>query len=206
VRDKIDLLEDKIQTVDKKVKIALFISMPLAIILLFYFLYVPNAIDKHQSNITLIMKLNHDLNKHSEKILLHKIVLIKQKILNCKSKISTDEQKLNYLDAKLSKSSFLFLSQKDFTLFLNNLLAKSVKNNFLLEDVKIGTKNIKYIGKLQYRKLIQISGTGEFLDTLKFIREVEENNMLLQIKKLNIETDGTTPHVTYDIDFYGIKK
>jgi len=206
MRDKIDLLEDKIQALDKRGKIALLILIPCAIILLFYFLYIPDAIDKHQSNTVQITKLNHDLNKYSEKTFLHKIKLSKQKILNIKSKISADEQKLNYVDSQLSKNNFLFLSQKDFTLFLNNLLAKSVKNNFLLKNINISAKNIKYVGKLKYKKLIQISGSGEFLDTLKFIRETEENNMLLQIKDLNIETNGTTPYATYNIDFYGIKK
>lgn len=206
MRDKIDLLEDKIQTLDKKEKIALSILIPSTIMLLFYFLYVPDAINKHQSNINQITKLNHDLSKHSEKTLLHKIELSKQKILNIKSEISVNQQKLNYLDSQLSKNNFLFLSQKDFTLFLNNLLAKSLKNNFLLKDVSISAKNIKYIGKLKYKKLIQINGSGEFLNTLRFIREIEENNMLLQIKDLNIETNGTTPQVTYNINFYGIKK
>jgi Tfp pilus assembly protein PilO len=206
VREKIDLLEEKIQSLDKKKKIALALFLPFAIIGLFYFLYIPDAIDERQNNSVKLEKIQHDLAKHSVKRIGKKIQLLKHRILHVKSKIAQDEQKLKYLDAQLSKYNFLFISQKDFNTFLNDLLKKSVKNNFLLTDVVISKTDTKYIGKLKYKKLIQVHGSGEFLNTLKFIRGVEENEMLMQIENLNIETNGTTPFTTYDINFYGIKR
>jgi len=206
MRDQIDLLEDKIQALGKKEQILLAVALPLITILLFYYFYVADAIDKRQNNENHIIKIEKKLKEHSEKILFRKIKLAKQKNLTIKSQIATDLQKLNYLNTKLSRNNFLFLTQKDFTHFLNNLLEKSVKNSFLLNDIKISKQNKKYIEKIKYKKLVQISGSGEFLHTLKFIREVENSNMLFQITNLIIETNGTTPHTTYDINFYGIQQ
>ncbi|ADN08500.1 hypothetical protein [Sulfurimonas autotrophica] len=206
MREKIDLFEEKFQSLNKNEKTALLIFIPFAVIILFYFLYISNAIDEKKSNDMKLTKINHDLNKYSVKKILNKIQSSKQEILQVKSKIAEDEQKLKYLDSALSKSHFLFLSQKDFNIFLNNLLAKSVKNNILLDDVNISKKDDDFIGKLKYKKNVKVTGHGEFLNVLSFIRKVEENSMLMQIKNLSIETDGTVPYVSYDINFYGIKK
>jgi len=206
MREKIDLLEDKVQAFSSKEKILLGVSIPIAIGLLFYFFYVTDAMEKQQKNSIKIAKIEHALTKHAKETLIRKIKISKKKILTLKSQIVTDSQKLHYLDAKLTHYKFLFLTQKNFTLFLNNLLEKSLKNNFLIQDLNISQENKKYIEKIKYKKLVNVNGSGEFLNTLKFIREVEENNILLEIKNLTIETNGTTPHITYTINFYGIEK
>jgi len=206
MREQIEQLEDKIQALSKKEKILLAVAIPLVIMLLFYFLYVTDAIEQQQSNKNHIAKLDHNLKKHATQTLIRKIQASKQKILTLKSKIVTDSQHLNYLNAKLAQKDFLSLSQKDFNYFLNNLLEKSVRNNFLINDLTISTKDKKYIEKIKYKRLVSVSGSSEFLNAIKFIREVEENSMLFEIRDLNIETNGTMPRVTYNIDFYGIEK
>jgi len=206
VRDKIDLLEDKLEALGKKEKIVLFIAILFGVVLLFYYFYVADATDKYQNNIRQITKLDRDIKKYSKKTVLHKILAMKRKILDTKSKISNDEQKLNYLNTKILQNNFLLLSKKDFTLFLNNLLKKSIKNDVLLQDVSIDKKDTKYIGKLKCKKIVQVDGYGNFLNTIKFIREIEEVKMMLQVKNLNIETNGTIPHTTFNILFYGIEK
>jgi len=206
MREKIDLLEDKLQSLGTKEKLLIAALIPFTILLLFYFFYITDAIEKHQNNAIEIAKLNHNLQKHAKETLERKIKLSKKKILTLKSQIATNTQNLQYLNTKLAQKNFLFLSQKNFTHFLNNLLEKSVKNNFLIQDLKISEQNKNYIEKIKYKRLVTISGSSEFLHTLKFLRAIEETNMLLEIKDVNIETNGTVPHITYNINFYGIEK
>jgi len=206
MREQLDIFEDKIQELGKKEQILIAIALPIITLLLFYYLYITDAIERQQNNKIQIAKITHKLKKHSQKILLHKIEVSKKRNLTLKSQIATDTQKLNYLDVKLSEKNFLFLSQQDFTHFLNDLLEKSLKNNFLVSNIAISEQNKKYIEKIKYKKSVQITGSGEFLNTLKFIRAFEESNMLFQIKNLTIETNGTMPYTTCDINFYGIEK
>ncbi|SFV68926.1 hypothetical protein MNB_SM-6-1076 [hydrothermal vent metagenome] len=206
MREKIDLLEDKLQSLGIKEKLLIAALIPFTVLLLFYFFYITDAIEKHQNNAIEIAKLNHNLKKHAKETLERKIKLSKKKIVTLKSQIATDAQNLRYLNTKLAQKNFLFLSQKNFTHFLNNLLEKSVKNNFLIQDLKISEQNKNYIEKIKYKRLVTISGSSEFLHTLKFLRAIEETNMLLEIKDLNIETNGTVPYITYNINFYGIEK
>ena len=206
MREQIDLLEDKIQELGKKEQILIAITIPIVTLLLFYYFYISDALENQQKNDIQIEKITHKLKKHSQKILLRKIEVSKKEMLTLKSQIATDTQKLNYLNAKLSEKDFLFLSQKNFTHFLNNLLEKSLKNNFLVNNITISEENKKYIEKINYKKLVQITGSGEFLNTLRFIRAVEDSTMLFQIKNLIIETNGTMPHTAFDINFYGVEK
>ena len=206
MRDKLDLVEEKLDSFSKIEKIALSVFFPLMIFTLFYFLYISNVFDQRENNENTLTKLDYDLHKHSKKLVLHEIEAMKQKLLHVKSAIVKRKQKLTYFETELVKSNFLFLSQKHFTQFLNDLLSKSVENNFLIDTINIKKDNSDFIGRLKYKKVVSVQGSGEFLDTLKFIREVEENSMLMEIKNLNIETNGTTPHVTYEIKFYGVKQ
>ncbi len=206
MRDKLDLVEEKLDSFSKTEKIALSVFIPLLVFTLFYFLYITNAFDQRESNERTLTKLNHNLGNHSKKFVVHKIQVVKQQLLYVKSAIVESKQKLRYLEASLIKSNFSFLSQKDFTYFLNDLLTKSVENNFLIDTINMEKDNRAFVGRLKYKKTVIVQGSGEFLNTLKFIREVEKNSMLMEIKNLNIETNGTTPHVTYEIKFYGVKQ
>ena len=206
MRMKLDLLEDKLESFSKNEKIALSLFIPLMVFTLLYFFYITDALNQQSNNESALTKIDHDLHKYSQKLIVHKIQTVKQEILHVKSTLVEDKQKLTYLETELAKNNFLFLSQKDFTLFLNDLLSKSVKNNFLIDNINISQENSDFIGKLKYRKTVSIQGSGEFLDTIKFIRGVEENTMLMGIKNLNIETNGSTPHVSYEIKFYGVKR
>ena len=206
MREKLDLLEEKLESLAKNEKIALAVFIPLAILTLLYFFYISDALDTQVSNKNRLTKTDQELHKYSQKLIVHKIQAKKQQILRIKSNIVEDNQKLTYLETELMKNNFLFLSQKDFTYFLNNLLSKSVKNNFLIDDINISKDSGDFIGKLKYEKVVSVQGSGEFLDTIQFIREVEENKMLMEIKNLNIETNGSTPYVSYEIKFYGVKR
>lgn len=206
MREKLDLLEEKLESLAKNEKIALAVFIPLAILTLLYFFYISDALDTQVSNKNRLTKTDQELHKYSQKLIVHKIQAKKQQILRIKSNIVEDNQKLTYLETELMKNNFLFLSQKDFTYFLNNLLSKSVKNNFLIDDINISKDSGDFIGKLKYEKVVSVQGSGEFLDTIRFIREVEENKMLMEIKNLNIETNGSTPYVSYEIKFYGVKR
>lgn len=206
MREKLDLLEEKLESLAKNEKIALAVFIPLAILTLLYFFYISDALDTQVSNENRLKKTDQELHKYSQKLIVHKIQAKKQQILRVKSSIVEDNQKLTYLETELMKNNFLFLSQKDFTYFLNNLLSKSVKNNFLIDDINISKDSGDFIGKLKYEKVVSVQGSGEFLDTIQFIREVEENKMLMEIKNLNIETNGSTPYVSYEIKFYGVKR
>ena len=206
MREKLDLLEDKLESLAKNEKIALAVFIPLALFALLYFFYIADAIDQQSSNENRLRKTDHDLHKYSEKVVAHKIQAMKKQLLQAKSALVENKQKLTYLETELTKNNFLFLSQKDFTSFLSNLLSKSVKNNFLIDDINISKDDSDFIGKLKYKKVVNVKGSGEFLDTIKFIREVEESTMLMEIKNLNIETSGSTPQVSYEIKFYGVKR
>jgi len=206
VREKLDLAEAKLESYDKKEKVVLFVAIVFGMLGLFYYFYVADAIKRYQDNTNQISKLERDMRKYSQKVFLYKVLSEKRKVLKAKEKIFAGKQELNDLNTKILKTNLLFLSKKDFTLFLNNLLKKSVDNNFLINDVSIDNNDTKYIGMLKCKKIVQVSGNGSFANTIKLIREIEETKMMLQIKNLNIESKDASTHVKFDINFYGIEK
>ncbi len=202
----IDSLEEKIKEQEPKKRVfMLLLTLFLVMFTIYFFLIEPIIEEINQKQKTLTT-LEQKISKNSPKKIQSKIFLKKKEILKNEDIKEELKLKLLLLSSKLDKLRFLFANDKDFNIFLNDLLKESVNKNILIKEIKILDKEEPFIGKLYIKKSISVEGEGRFLNIISFVRRLESNKMLMSIKELIIETEGSLPNFSFSIDFYGVKK
>ncbi len=205
MREYIDILEDKLQDIENRKRFIFLILLIFLILIAIYFLLIEPAILKIEQSQEQIENLDRKIAKISPKKLKTKIYLKKKEIMQNESLKEELKLKLLLLKSKFDRMGFLFVNNKDFNKFLDSLLKNSVNKNILIKNIEITEKNDPYIGKLKVKKMINVNGSGEFLNIVSFVRGLETNKMLMIIKEFNIETNGSIPNFSFNIDFYGVE-
>jgi len=206
MRALLDQLEEKLLDLDQRKQILLLLLIPLVMFALFYYLYVDGALQELESKRAKIAALQKDLHKNSPREYLNKIRQKKKAILQAKTDLDRQKQQYMLYGVKLKKMKFLFVDSKDFNIFLESLLRTSLESNFTLDDLVISDIDKKFQGMLRIRKHIDLKGSGEFLNTLHFIRGIESSGILMSINNIVVTTDGLLPKTTLSIDFYGVQE
>lgn len=205
MRELLDNLENHLQNLEQKIKILILVSIPVAFGGIFYLFYFVDAYENIQQQNSTITKLKRDIVKNSPKRALQKVLIQKRKLLASKSELNKSNLHLLALASEVEKNRFLLTSSKDFNKFLENLLEESIANRISIDTLEITDQDKEFIGKLQTIKAIDITGNGNFLNVLRFLRKIEKNKILMMANEINIETNGTIPFVRLHIDFYGVK-
>lgn len=206
MRELLDTLESHLTQLESRVKIAILIGIPVAILLFFYLFYVADTIDNIQQQETQLAKLRHDIAKNSPKRALARVVQQKRKLLKAKSELEEKKTRLMYLISKVKENRVLLTTDEDFNKFLDDMLQSSVAHNIYIDTLEMENLNKEFIGKLNTIKSVVLKGNGRFLDFLAFLRSIEKNRIMMMANDVNIETNGTIPSLYLHIDFYGVKQ
>ena len=168
-----------------------------------YFFYIEPIMQQLQQKEERIAQLSQQIFKHKssryEKLIAEK----KREILALQSEIDRLKNKTMALRAKLERQRFIFLNGENFAKLLEDMLKDSVNNALELSQIAIEERSIAKVGKLKIKKAIHIEGRGEFLNIVKFVRSIEGHPVLLSVNRFAVETNGTTPKFSVDIDFFG---
>lgn len=205
MRDYIDYLEELISQEDKK-KVNLIFALLLCLVLFaIYYFFIDPKIEEISQKKESLSSLDKKIANMSPKNLESKMVVKKREILENRGREEKIRLKILSLESQLNRMNFLFVDSLNFSSFLDYLLKRSIKNSLLINGVKIKKEEKPFIGKLYVKKSIYVNGTGSFLSIVRFARELEDQQMLFSLNDFNIETNGSIPNFSFQIDFYGVK-
>ncbi len=200
LRDKFEEIEE----LDNRTKIGTYIAIPIVLLGLFYFLFLSSAFDEFSANQNKINSLQKELKKPTLRLVTAKIARLEKELVKNKTEIDENRQQLNFLQKELDSKSFLFISEKSISLFLNRVLEASLQKNVLIEAITIRDEDIPYIGNLKLKKVVDINASGQFLNELSFLRSVEKSTMLMKIENIHIVLqDSSNPLLSLEVKFYG---
>lgn len=206
MREKLDELEESLESLDKKQYIGLYIATVCLIGASWFYLYFDDA----QTDLALqeqhIEQYNSKIQKIDFKTINKKILAKKSAILKEKSKIAQIKREIYQMDKKLHNERFLSVTQKGIATFVERMLASSLAENLLINNIEIRDYNATYIGILKGQKEMDVVAEGNFLNIVHFLRTLEESVMLMGLSSVVIETNGTKPLLHTNIKFYGIQK
>ena len=206
MREILENLEEQLLSMEKKQRIMLYVMIPVLVLGMSWYFYIEPTQEQIESYNSELSSLERKIRKNAPRTFFVKIKKIRSEILQNKTDIEEAKQRLIAVGTKLDKMNFLFANQKGFNLFVEKMLRSSVKHNFLVESVEIDQEKKPFIGVIEKQKKIHLKGYGEFLDTVRFVRDLEKTRILMAVKDFSIETNGTIPSVELSIDFYGVKR
>jgi Tfp pilus assembly protein PilO len=124
--------------------------------------------------------------------------------VNKQKKILEDTKYANaYVDTKLKELSYLLFNDKNWAKFLDSITFIAQKYG-----IEIGLiSNSFFEPNLQEIKqvlTVQINFSGEFKNILKFVNELEESELVVDINNLKLESSDTITG-TLDIAVWGMK-
>ncbi|WP_457748860.1 hypothetical protein [Sulfurimonas sp.] len=204
------MLRDKfeeIENLNSRTKTGIYIAIPIILFSIFYFLFFSSALEEFDANQKKLYSLQKELNKPTLRLVSAKIVRLKKELVKNKTQIDKDREQLNFFQKELDSKSFLFISKKSISLFLNKLLDNSLKKDVLIQTITLHNENKPYMGNLKLKKVIDVNASGRFLNELSFLRSIEKSTMLLKIENLHIVLEKTNmPTFSFEVKFYGVQR
>lgn len=108
-----------------------------------------------------------------------------------------------YVDTKLKELSYLLFNDKNWAKFIDSIafIAQKYGIEVALISNSFFEPNLQEIKQVL---TVQINFNGEFKNILKFINELEESELVVDINNLNLESSDTIS-ATLDIAVWGMK-
>ena len=108
-----------------------------------------------------------------------------------------------YVDTKLKELSYLLFNDKNWARFIDSIafIAQKYGIEVALISNSFFEPNLQEIKQVL---TVQINFNGEFKNILKFINELEESELVVDINNLNLESSDTIS-ATLDIAVWGMK-
>ncbi len=109
----------------------------------------------------------------------------------------------SYVDTKLKELSYLLFNDKNWAKFLDSIafIGKKYGIELSLINNSFFEPNLQEIKQVL---TVKINFSGEFKNMLKFINELEESELVVDINNLNLESSDTITG-TLDIAVWGMK-
>lgn len=202
-RERLDSFEERLEVYPFFHKILFFLVL-LAFMGYFAYMFIFEPLfEEIDAKEQQIQHLEAKINKNKKLFYLKQIKKLKKDILLLQTNIEqVKEQKAAILE-ELRQHNTLFVTNKNLAKLLDKILFESKKNSLLLDQILINDKNRPYLGKIYEKKELNITGEGEFLDIVRFLRSIESSNVLLRIENLLIETNGSVPSFSFSLKLYG---
>ena len=119
-------------------------------------------------------------------------------ILIKKQNIMGLDKKILFINKNLEKLSDMLFNQKSWSIFLN-----SITDNAETQKVDIEYITNKYVdnnGSFGHVLEIGVGCKGEYKDIIKFINELEQNNLVTDIYNTNFRVDNNSTLINADIN------
>lgn len=198
---------------DKKPsEVALIGFMFIALIgfLIFTYLFAPSEkyLKTNQNNLN---SITNKLNQENQYLASMKVgndqqfyvKKLEKEIAQQKQQLTNAKKLNNYVDNKLKELSYLLFNDKNWANFLDRISALAQKYN--LEIIEISNEfNKPNIQKIEQVLNIHVKTNGNYHSTMKFINAIEESQLIVDIHKINIQSDKTI-ETNMDIAVWGMK-
>lgn len=175
-------IEEYLKNINQKEKIMLYATFPVLIFIGYYnFIYnsfVEQEKKLHKKKSTLIKNIS---SIKSDK---KKYKILQKKYYRLQTDINSLTQDYRYSKISFNSLNVIKLSDAKFLKIIQYLLEKAKDRNL---DISINiNKNIKHNKHFNNAIAIIISGNGNYVDFVKYIRDIENIDSLSIIKQVNI--------------------
>ena len=191
--------EEYLNGLDKKNLIMLYLSIIIAVGVIYYNYNYSVLQDKIEQNNNEIHKLlqkskkSHSLNK--------KLVSLKKEYKNLQKTHESLVEDLRYLNLLINTSPILKLTDKKILNILRDILQYAIDNNI------VASYEMQFVSGDYNNYIINIKGSfdvNDFMNFYKFIKSVESMNAIKEIKMINFQKKENV-EFTMQIYFWGLK-
>lgn len=206
VRERIEQAESSLKAYPLWQRIFAYVALFVAIAYGAYTLFFADLIQEREHKQQEIASLRHQIIKYSPRRYERKLKNEKKALIQLRSALAHARDKEMQLRAKFHLHSLQLLNQSNLAKLLDDILFDSKRKNLVLDTIDILPVHLPFQGQLEVQKELLITGHGNFLDFVHFVRNIEAHPMLVKIEHMHIETNGTTPSFTLQVSLYGAKQ
>ena len=203
--DFLEKADSHLLSLEKGKRYIIYATIFLGIGYIFYALFFDPLLQQIESSKEQLAITQSKIQRYAPTAYLRKIKKIKKELLQMQTTIDTLHAQKLALQSRLDANHFVFLDNPQFTSMLDHILYNSVKYDVQLFEVKLTDMDREYIGKLYIKKRVDINGSGSFLNIVRFIRTIEDQNTLLKVDHLLIDTNGSKPQFQCKVHFFGVR-
>lgn len=185
---KLEPLNDYLVTQPPKQRVMLYVALAIGIFVIAYFFYISDLSTDLSDTEDLYVQKQTELKTLQRNVDMKKLQVMRANIKKTKEEIQAKKLQIQEKTEKLNTSSVFLIDDSKFAIFLENTLLTSKSLNVKLSQINIDDSSLPYVGILDVKKQIQISGSGKFLDILRLFRFMEEQKFLLKTQYIKIKT------------------
>ena len=203
MREWLDRAEEYFDSLDKKQFFALIAGMIILFIGAFWYFTFEPVQQELQSKEKAITDTIKKIRKLSKSTIIQKIQREKRAIAQINQEIEKIKAEQIGLLAQLQKMDYKLLNKENFYQFLTKLLDLSVKSILTLDKIELTPLQKKFVGGISIVQKMDINGSGAFLDTVKWLRTMEDERLLLKVDRFQVALQKDQPSFYISILFYG---
>ena len=152
-------------------------------------------------------QLQRDIKRKSPTVLRRKIKKSEAKLLALKTETEEKRDDLNFLYAKLTNLEISEFNEAKWAITLDKILKESLKRNITIAHIKNNDSEVKNPNDAVLpKKYVEIKGSGNFKETLKYLSFIENRQFLIDIKNIRMEKAKEESDIDFTINFtiYGV--
>lgn len=119
-----------------------------------------------------------------------KIKVLQKEVKAKEASIAKTKEVITYKNNQLQNRPEIFVNDSRFANLLEDMMIKSRSLKVTIDDVTINTEELPYVGLLEIKRQMEISGYGKFGKILSLMRYVENQDMLFKLQSLNLQEDA----------------
>ncbi len=184
-------------------KTALYLLSLLALLFLF-FKFTASLKEQEESLKEEIEYIKESIRNENPAALAKKSRNLEREILKNKSRLSKLNEDINILESKLYEIPYLY-KEKRFQKALEKILKSSIEKGITLKYIKNIPLDQNQTKALIEKKRLKIEGEGDFKNIIYFINDIEEVNILSDIKDVKLKKKKENISFSLIWILYGIK-
>ena len=168
------------------------------------FKFTASLKEKEESLKEEIEYMKESIKNENPAVLAKKSRNLEREILKNKSKLSKLNEDINILESKLYEIPYLY-KEKRFQKALEKILKSSIEKGITLKYIKNIPLDQNQTKALIEKKRLKIEGEGDFKNIIYFINDIEEVNILSDIKDVKLKKKKERVSFSLIWILYGIK-
>ncbi len=167
---------------------SIFFIISLFLITIFIFQIIIEPLNEREENLKQeIISLKQSIKNENPKTLKKQEEFLKKELLKEKTKLAKLREDLNIIESKIYSLPYFYKEEK-FAKELERILKKSIEKNIQIISIKrLKNDTNKTINALKEIKKIKIQGKGDFKNIVYFISDIEEADILSDIKDIKLK-------------------
>jgi hypothetical protein len=194
--------ENYLKKVQLTQKIMIFL-MPAILVGGIVFMYLtPMQVEELDSLESESNKLQANIKRKQPRVVKKKIKKSEATLLSLKESAEEDRDSLNFLYAKLSNMEMLEFNEQQWTVTLDEILKKSLKLDIKIKHIKNNDSELKDgSDKIIPKKYVEIIGSGNFGNTLKYLHFIENRQFLVDVKNIKMQKQIDSENIDFHFNF-----